>query len=484
MLESAEKQEGLGLRRSRRRKSSKKWWIGLVSLVVLGGLVFGGVFYYQANHFNAHTMINGVKVGGLSVRQALNKLEAAELKNEVYVGEKQIIDGKDTKMGFTSQDLPQVQKVFKTQQTVFPSSQEKNYILVPSGLAANQSQTLKDQLKQKIIELNKNLKAPQDAEVKLEQGKLVVTKSVTGQQYDVTRLLQDYQKQGFQSKIYLTPVYRQPVRETSARVKNDEKTIQTFLQRTVKFKVQNKVYPLKASQFVKNASVSKNGELVINSKETKKAIEDQVTKINNAQSTLNKPFQFKTHSGSVITVQGQTYGWALNAKKAADQILNAFKTGQNSVVASAIYGNGWGSTAIGYNTTANNGIGNTYAEVSIKQQRIWLYRDGKMVLTTNVVTGRTDVNQDTHPGVWYILYKRSPSILVGSEVGMLNYHVPVKYWAPFTNDGEGFHDASWRTNWSSSAYFHQGSGGCVNTPPSVMASVYKDLSVYEPVVVY
>lgn len=484
MLESAGKQEGLGLRRSRRRKSSKKWWIGLVSLVVLVGLVFGGIFYYQAYHFNAHTMINGVKVGRLSVKQALNKLEAAELKNEVYVGEKQILDGKDTKMGFTSQDLPQVQKVFKTQQTIFPSSQEKNYTLVPRDLTANQSQTLKDQLKQKIIELNKNLKAPQDAEVKLEQGQLIVSKSVDGQQYDITRLLQDYQKQGFQSEIHLTPAYRQPIRETSATVKNDEKTIQTFLQRTVNFKVQNKVYPLKASQFVKNASVSKNGDIVINSIETKKEIENQVKNINKSQSTLNKPFQFKTHSGSVITVQGQTYGWALNANKAADQLLNAFKTGQNSVVASAIYGNGWGSTAIGYNTTANNGIGNTYAEVSIKQQRIWLYRDGKMVLTTNVVTGRTDVNQDTHPGVWYILYKRSPSILVGSEVGMLNYHVPVKYWAPFTNDGEGFHDASWRTNWSSSAYIHQGSGGCVNTPPSVMASVYKDLSVYEPVVVY
>ena len=46
---------------------------------------------------------------------------------------------------------------------------------------------------------------------------------------------------------------------------------------------------------------------------------------------------------------------------------------------------------------------------------------------------------------------------------------------------KGFHDASWRKNWASDAYLTAGSGGCVNTPPSVMKTVYDNLSQNDPV---
>ena len=170
--------------------------------------------------------------------------------------------------------------------------------------------------------------------------------------------------------------------------------------------------------------------------------------------------------------------------KETKQIENAFEKGENSLNANNIYGVGWSTYGVGYQVTTNNGIGDTYAEVSIKDQRIWIYKNGQLKLTTNVVTGWHGVNQDTPKGVWYIEYKQSPSILKGSEVGNLNYSVKVSYWAPFTLDGCGFHDASWRRNWASNAYLTNGSGGCVNTPPSVMKSVYDNLSQNEPVIVY
>lgn len=81
----------------------------------------------------------------------------------------------------------------------------------------------------------------------------------------------------------------------------------------------------------------------------------------------------------------------------------------------------------GYHTITNNGIGDTYAEVSIQEQRIWIYKNGQLVVTTPVVTGRHEVNEDTPSGVWYIMYKQSPSTLKGSEVGNLNYSVKVAY---------------------------------------------------------
>src|SRR5699024_3239709 len=110
-----------------------------------------------------------------------------------------------------------------------------------------------------------------------------------------------------------------------------------------------------------------------------------VKQINKTQSTLNKYFQFKTHNGSVISVKGEGYGWQLDTEKETDNILTSFEKGEKKVAATHIIGHGWNGEGYGYDTTINNGIGNTYVEVSIKEQRIWLYEAGKLVLTTNVV---------------------------------------------------------------------------------------------------
>jgi len=461
-------------------KRFTNWKFITIGVIAIAAIIFAAISYYQTTHFNANIKINGTKVGGLTADEALKKLTTSVLKNAVYVGQQQILDENDTKMGFTDKDLSSVEKLLKSQRTLFPSSGAKNYSLMSTELEQYRSQTMKKQVEEKLLAINKSLKAPQDAQVTMEQGKITVSKSTDGKQYDVASLLKDYEKQEYNSEIRLNPVYIQPIKEDNPIIKDEEKKLQELLQQTIDYKVQDKTYSLKASDLIKNASVSKDLKITIDPSD----IESKITEINNSQSTLNKNFTFKTHSGSVISVKGKGYGWAINAEKEATRIAEAFEKGEKSLSASNISGHGWEGEGYGYDTTTNNGIGGTYAEVSIQEQRIWLYKDGQLVLTTNVVTGKHSTNEDTSPGVWYILYKRSPSVLKGSSVGNPNYSVKVDYWAPFTNDGQGFHDASWRTNWASNAYLTAGSGGCVNLPPSVAKSVYDNLSIYEPVVVY
>ncbi|PGS48452.1 L,D-transpeptidase family protein [Bacillus sp. AFS041924] len=473
----------IGKKTIQRRRSSKgfsSWHIITTGIILIIAITLAATFYYQASHFNARIKINGIKISGLSAENALEKLKTKELKNIVYVGKQQIFDGKDTKLGFTENDLPAIKKILKSQRTFFPSSKEKNYILTPSKLDENQIHTMNKQIEDKLLTLNKGLKAPQDATVRLEQGKIVVSKSIAGEQYDVTSLLKEYSQHKYTSVIRLKPVFIQPIKEDNKIVKNEEKKLQALLGRTVNYKVQDKVYSLKASKLIKNASVSKDLKVTIDPVDMK----NKIAEINNTHSTLDKNFKFKTHSGSVISVKGQGYGWALDVEKESKQVLVAFESGDKSISATHILGHGWNNEGYGYTTTSNNGIGDTYAEVSISEQRIWLYKNGKLVVTTNVVTGKHITGEDTSKGVWYILYKRTPSILRGSHVGSGSYEIEVNYWAPFTNSGQGFHDASWRTNWSSNAFLTAGSGGCVNTPPSIMKTVYDNLSTYEPVVIY
>ncbi|WP_160725124.1 L,D-transpeptidase family protein [Bacillus sp. USDA818B3_A] len=457
------------------------WMFITAGILLIIALIIAVGSYYQANHFNSEIRINDTKVGGMTADQALKKLKSTEFTNVVYVGDQQILDGTDTKMGFTEKDLPAIKKLLKSQWTFLPTSKAKDYSLLPSNQDLYRNQTLKKQVEDKLLALNKSLKAPQDAVVRLEQGKIVVSPSVSGEQYDVATLLKDYEKHEYISDIRLNPVYIQPIKEDSEFVKNQQKKLEEFLAQTVDYKVQDKVFSLKGSDVIKNASISKDLQIKMDDSGD---IKKRIAEVNNSQSTLNKNFTFKTHSGSVITIKGKGYGWAIDVDKEVPRIKEAFEKGEKSVSASNIYGNGWNGEGYGYEAISNNGIGDTYAEVSIAEQRIWIYKNGKLIVTTNVVTGTHSTNHDTSPGVWYILYKQTPAVLTGRENGKITYQVDVDYWAPFTNDGQGFHDASWRGNWGSKAYLTSGSHGCVNTPPSIMRTVYNNLSTHEPVVVY
>ena len=466
-------------------KKSAKWYASwgfiTVSIIFIIALIIAVGSYYQANHFNSEIRINDIKVGGMTADLALKKLKSTVLKNVVYIGDHQILDGKDSKMGFTDNDLPDIKKLLKNQWTFFPSSKAKDYSLMPGSQDYFRNQTLKKQVEEKLLVMNQNLKAPQDAVVRLEQGKIIVASSISGEQYDVVSLLKDYDKQEYISEIRLNPAYIQPIKEDSEFIKNQQKKLEEFLAQTVDYMVQDKVFTLNASELIKNASISKDLQIKIDDSGDFKS---KIAEINTSQSTLNKDFTFKTHSGSVISVKGKGYGWAIDIEKELPRIKEAFENGEKSVSASNIYGNGWKGEGYGYEAIANNGIGDTYAEVSIAAQRIWIYKNGQLVITTNVVTGTHDNRHDTSPGVWYILYKQTPAVLTGRENGKITYQAPVNYWAPFTNDGQGFHDASWRGNWAGNAYLTAGSHGCVNTPPSMMKTVYDNLSTNEPVVVY
>ncbi|MFJ7724983.1 L,D-transpeptidase family protein [Neobacillus sp. NPDC097160] len=465
--------------------NSAKWYANwrfiTASIILIIALFIAAGSYYQANHFNSQIKINGIKVGGMTADQAQKKLKATVLKNFVYVGDQQILDGIDTKMVFSDKDLPDVKKLLKSQWTFFPSSKAKDYSIMPSNQDQYRNQTLKKQVEEKLLAMNQSLKAPQDAVVRLEQGKIVVTNSIDGEQYDVASLLKDFEKQEYIGEIRLNPAYIQPIKEDSEFIKNQQKKLEEFLAQTVDYQVQDKVFTLKAGELIKNASISKDLQIKLDDAGD---IKNKIAEINNSQSTLNKDFTFTTHSGSMIPVKGKGYGWALDVDKEIPSIMSAFENGEKSVSASNIYGHGWKGEGYGYDTIANNGIGDTYAEVSIAEQRIWIYKNGKLVVTTNVVTGKHSSGHDTSPGVWYVLYKQTNAVLTGRENGKIIYQTPVNYWAPFTNDGQGFHDASWRGNWASNAYLNAGSHGCVNTPPNIMKTVYDNLSSYEPVVIY
>ncbi len=85
--------------------------------------------------------------------------------------------------------------------------------------------------------------------------------------------------------------------------------------------------------------------------------------------------------------------------------------------------------------------GNTYAEVDLSTQHMWYIQNGNVVLETDIVSGLPTPDRITPEGVYDVLYKESPSILVGEndpETGEPIYKQEVRYWMQFTWSGVGF----------------------------------------------
>ncbi|MHC9532983.1 L,D-transpeptidase family protein [Dellaglioa sp. L3N] len=459
-------------------RKSLKIGISIGSILVLG--ILGGASFNQSTHFNKGITINGTDVSGLSVDKVIGKLKTETSKNDIYVGKTKIIDAKDTATGFTDKDTAAIKTLLKKQRTILPSSAKKNYAIVPQKLDTTIRAQLKSQLKTKLTELNKTRTAAVDANPVLQDGKVSVIPAKKGNQYDVKAILAAYDKTGYSSVTKLKETELQPLSADSATVKADTKKLDTLAASQTVYTVQSTKYTLKGSDILTKVTV-KDGNYVVNTS----GISAKVAEINKKQATLNKQYSFKTATGGTVSVSGQSYGWALGTNDSVKHILTALEDGTAAIDATNDkYGVGYNTYGTGYETTTNGGIGDTYAEVSIAQQRVWIHKNGKVVLTTDVVTGKHNTGEDTTKGVWYIMYKETPSILKGSEVGKSNYSVKVNNWAQFTNSGIGFHDASWRTNWSKTAYLADGSGGCVNTKPSDMLTLFANVSQNEPVVVY
>ena len=120
----------------------------------------------------------------------------------------------------------------------------------------------------------------------------------------------------------------------------------------------------------------------------------------------------------------------------------------------------------------------TYIEISIRQQHMWLYKNGKLLVETDVVTGNNDGVCNTPTGYHRVFSRATNTTLVGP-----GYASFVNYWMGFCG-GCGIHDASWRSEFGGNIYNGNGSHGCVNTPYNAVEKIYYNTGYDTPVIVY
>ena len=194
-----------------------------------------------------------------------------------------------------------------------------------------------------------------------------------------------------------------------------------------------------------------------------------VEKLAETYNTINNPKQFTTTNGQHIEIGNSYYGWMLDNEYAAEEIkkiVQAKKSVDLDLTDRSEESDKWW-IRVGAKYDPVNEYGSDYAEVSIDAQHMWLYKDGKVIFESDVVTGMPDGYHNTPTGAFRIVYQQTNATLTGP-----GYSTVVAYWMVFADD-VGFHDATWQPYFGGELYRWNGSHGCVNMPLDRAATLYE-----------
>ncbi len=236
--------------------------------------------------------------------------------------------------------------------------------------------------------------------------------------------------------------------------------------------------PQDASKSVKTSakdseSKDKGADLPINEEEVAEFVQEFARKYN----TVGKTREFTSLSGKKIKVSGGDYGFAVSQDKETKQLVKDLKSGKE-IKREPI----WVMTGfVDYNPSDD--VGNTYVDISLADQHLWYFKDGKKIVDCPVVTGNR-YQHDTPTGTFGLSYKQRGATLRGDNGDGSRYESPVSYWMPFYGN-YGMHDAPWRSSFGGKIYQGGGSHGCVNMPIPAAKKLFENLAEKNvPVIVH
>ena len=216
-----------------------------------------------------------------------------------------------------------------------------------------------------------------------------------------------------------------------------------------------------------NVFIDKSGEVYLGSFDFIDNFVDN--ELDSVYTTIGKDNKFVTHDGETVTVSGGTFGNKVDTEAEKEYLKKLCDGTKSQTDRTPIYSHNDGE------------IGDTYVEVSINDQHVWFYQDGEIICESDCVTGCVAKHNNTPTGMWYVYDVATNSILKpqGATTGS-----HVDRWMPFTPDGCGLHDASWRSVFGGEIYKSNGSHGCVNLPKKFAYKVYDSAYIGLPVIVY
>lgn len=177
--------------------------------------------------------------------------------------------------------------------------------------------------------------------------------------------------------------------------------------------------------------------------------------------TAYKPKELETSYGKTVTISNGSYGWKIDNAGEVAQILEDLAAGE-PVCREPVY-------AQRANSYGEKDYGDSYIEINLTAQHLFLYKNGELVVETDFVSGDVAKGHATPTGAYGVTYTTRDAVLRGAD-----YETPVKYWMPYAGD-VGMHDATWRRSFGSNIYKTNGSHGCINLPLAAAKKIYEHI---------
>lgn len=454
----------------------KKLFIILGSVVGAVLLIYVGFSIFFMSHFYFNTTLNGKNVSGYSADKVFDNWE-----DEIGNYSLRIVESDGTESELKGSDIDMV---LQWDDTIARMISKQNGFAWPAKLFNPDQNT-----SEAIVTFDEDkLDSALDSFPFMDKSKQIDPVDATVSDYDKkdgytlvesvpgTAIDKPVLKENIEKALYgLADIYQ--ITEENGylapKIANDDEkllaaidTMNKYAGSEIDYEIGSEKETLDINTFADWLSVNDNEKAEIDEEK----VADYVAELGTKYNTYGKSKQLATSYGTTITMSNCHYGWKIDAETEAAAIIDDIKGGEKV------------TRDLNYKYTAashtGNDYGNSYVEINLTAQHLYLYKNGSLVIDSDFVSGNPSKGNATHTGVFGVTYTERDATLKGQ-----NYATPVSFWMPF-NGNEGMHDATWRSSFGGSIYKRNGSHGCVNLPYSVAQTIFENVSAGFPVFVY
>lgn len=438
-------------------------------------MYIAGLIYYQGR-FLPNTYAGSVDISGKNVAQAEEHVNQELAHYPISLNE----NGEDYgyielgQLNITLQDESPLQDVMEKQLSwLWPAAlfQTQQIELTPY---LDQDDSLTQGLINAIGINNDERVAAQNAYLQeTESGQFEVREEVYGEQITTTSLSTTLKEMFDQNEndLALEMAYVKPeITKDSPQLDEQKEYINNMRQTKIVHTFDGKEVVVPQELIAEWVYVDENGEPQVDTD----SIESYLGDVNAQHAGLFQPFKFYSTYQGLVEVPPGTLGWYIDRFTESEQMAQTiFETGEHY----------YEPIIDGYGYGYDQHIGNSYVEVDLTHQMMLIYIDGELVLDTPIVSGHQHAL--TIPGAYQVWQKLTDTDLTGYDpINEREYVQPVDYWIAFDDQAQGIHDAKWQGSFGGNNYLNAGSLGCINTPPTVMSTVFELVPIGMPVMVF
>ena len=462
------------IRSTEMRENKKKILYVVVAVAAIVTLVYLGLALFFTKHFYFNTFINGENYSAGSVNSAQNfVLDTSNHYTLTINGRDGITDTiTSADIGLKLEFGEEFQNIIETQDAfLWPFSLFKKCEYTVDTMVTYSEEAFDNKIDTLCFFEQENIRQPQNAYLSdyTEEGYQIIpedkgTVPIRTKIYNAVKESVEILADSVDLDAKECYTNAEIVAEDHALLKECDALNQlTGVKITYKFGEDREVLD---GSIIKDWLVTDEGKLDIDPD----LVREYVNTLSKKYDTWGKKREFKTTGGETITISEGAYGWWMNRAGEAEALVELIRSGKSEERTPLYH-----AQAAQY---GENDIGDSYVEIDLTSQHLWVYKDDQLVEETDFVSGNVSRGYNTPVGIYGITYKERNTTLRGA-----NYASKVSFWMPF-NGNVGMHDASWRSSFGANIYLTNGSHGCVNLPSKKAEVIYGYVEQGEPVIVY